>query len=178
MPVRSCHSPAYNPSVASHFALNTLSDAAVRCVLSGLCIPLWPHFVPVPLWAVLSSHSGIFLFFGLMGVFFSVWGICTCYLSLFPGQLFLGSLHGSFRFILHLLAQVRPSQRDFSQLPCIGSPSHYFIPYPPIYFLHCTYRIGTYVVYFLIVCYLIFTIRMSRDLVHLVSLMLRTVPGL
>ena len=89
MSIRSCHSPTYNPSVASRFTLKTRSLYYSCKVLLHLAFALPPssssHVSPLtstpqPLWhfSVLRTHGGVS----------SVWGFPTCCLSPCPSQLF------------------------------------------------------------------------------------------
>lgn len=144
--------------------------------VSGLCSSFQPLYTPLPLCLVLSNHSDIFLFFGLTSVFFqfepfvhTVPSSCRALFWLFTGPI---PSHPS------LLGSHATLSERFSPDYHIISPLPWLCPYPPIFYLHCIYGIGTCVVCLLIVHFLIFTIRMGRTLSVLYPLTLKTVPGL
>lgn len=110
--VRSCHSPTYNPSVASRFTLKTHSLYYSCKVLLHLAFALLSSSTSYvfPFDQYSSAALAFFCSPDSWGCFFSL-GLFHM-LSPCPSQLFPGSSPERFHLILHFLTQMPPCQRD------------------------------------------------------------------
>lgn len=145
--------------------------------MSGLRFSLQPHFISFPLCSELSSHSGIFLFFGLMRMLFSLWDLCT-YCPCFPARSFL-ALH-----MADSISSIIPwlwlsAWEIFHWLSYITSSFSLLYPISPIFTSLMT-LIELEIVLFICLLTIFWFSQLGwiGTFVCLVSLIRRTVPGL